>query len=82
MAMLQLPFVQPGVACGVLQMVPHVPQLLGSLAVLASQPSEACLSQSEKPIVQERMPHWPATHVGEPFGVLQRVPHVWQLEVS
>jgi hypothetical protein len=45
-ATVQLPPLQPAVAWGRLHVVPQVPQLVGSVAVLTSQPFDARWSQS------------------------------------
>lgn len=52
---------------------PHDPQLFGSNAMFTSQPFEATLSQSWKPVVQDATEHVDAAHDSTAFDVLHGV---------
>ena len=58
-----LPWLQVGVPFAVVQMLPQVPQLLGSVWVFFSQPSAALMLQSaQPPLAQVTILHVPDTH--------------------
>ena len=61
-----------------LHAVVHLPQWVGSLAVLVSHPGVP--SQSEYPVPQLPVPHLPATQVGVPFVAEQALPQAPQCE--
>jgi len=67
-AMTQVPFEQALEAFGRLQTCPQAPQLLGSFAMLVSQPSAYWPLQSRKPGLQAAMKHVPPEQAGVPFG--------------
>lgn len=73
------PALQTGVALMVVQTVPQVPQLAGSVAVAASQPLIASMSQSKKPALQvPTVQEPPAVHAGVAFGTSHGVQDVPQ----
>jgi hypothetical protein len=65
-----------------LQMVPHDPQLFGSLANVTSQPFPAFMSQLPKPLEHAPIVHAPVMHIAAAFGNEQRMPHPPQLFTS
>jgi hypothetical protein len=62
-----MPFVQVGVALGVTQTLPHLPQLAALVDVLTSQPSLRLPSQFAKPAAHS-IPHAPPVQVGVELG--------------
>jgi hypothetical protein len=74
LAMPQMPATQFGVPPVAEHTFPHVLQLLTSICVLVSHPFARLPSQFLKPALHV-MPHVPAAQVGEPFWLLQIVPH-------
>jgi len=75
----QVPDVQPGVPFGAAQVVPHPPQLFGSLVVAASQPSTTELLQSVNPALQEPIVQVLDVQPAVPFAAVQMVPQLPQL---
>jgi hypothetical protein len=65
-AMSQLLLTQAGVPFGVVQLLPHVPQLETLLARIDSQPSFRAPLQSAAPLLQTR-PHRPPAQAGTPL---------------
>jgi hypothetical protein len=74
-----IPFEQLGVSLTVLQTLPHVPQLFGSVPVEVSQLVPGLPGQWAKPGLQLPTVHMPCTHAGVPFVVVQMLPHAPQL---
>jgi hypothetical protein len=74
-----MPPVQVAVPFWLLQTLPQVPQLLTSVPVAVSQFVPVWLGQCMKPALQLPTAHWPCTHAGVPFAVLQMFPQVPQL---
>ncbi len=74
-----VPDAQAAVAFGIEQTVAHVPQLLGSLLVLASQPLAVTLSQLAKPALQLAIPHVLNAQLAVEFGNEHTVPQPPQL---
>jgi hypothetical protein len=67
-------------SCAIEQTVPQPPQFAGSLAVAASQPFAAFMSQFAKPMLQAPSPHAPAAHAAAALaGAAQLRPHIPQL---
>src|SRR5579871_1300312 len=56
-----------------MQRLPQLPQWLGSMLVLTSQPLATTPSQSAKPALQLPILHTPPTHAGVPLGTTQTV---------
>jgi hypothetical protein len=66
-------------SCAIEQTVPQPPQFAGSLAVAASQPFVAFMSQFAKPMLHAPSPHAPAAHAAEALaGAAQLRPHIPQ----
>jgi hypothetical protein len=75
----QLPVLQAGVACGVVQVRLHAPQLFRSFETFTSQPSVGELLQLAKFGLHEATPHAPATQLGVPLLAAQLRLHAPQL---
>jgi len=77
----QTPALQRGVALPASHTLRHLPQLVASLAVFASQPFDRSSSQSVKPGSQ-LISQAPATQLGAPFTAGQESPQPLQLATS
>jgi hypothetical protein len=80
----QRPLAQVAVALGKLQVLPHAPQWVVLVLVLASQPLPLLLSQLAKPALQEPSAHALPTQLGALLAKrpVQVVPHALQLFAS
>jgi hypothetical protein len=68
-----------GVAFGVTQAFPQLPQLCTLDVMFTSQPFATTASQSPNPASHAAMPHTAAEHIGVAFGVTQTFPQAPQL---
>ena len=66
----QVPVAHFGAPFRLLQTLPQPPQFEVSVAVLISQPVDAFMSQSAKPVLHDWIPQLPVLHTGVAFGVL------------
>src|SRR5689334_22064184 len=70
-----MPMLHTAAAFGYEQAFWHMPQCIGSVLRLTSQPSEGSRLQSAKPISHTPMAHLPVSQAGVPFAIWQTVPH-------
>jgi hypothetical protein len=78
----QLPPLQFGTPFVIEQPLPQPPQFCRSVCVFTSQPFDAALSQSAKPLLQDATAQLPVVHAAVEFGRKHRVPQPPQLSLS
>src|SRR5438552_13170262 len=80
--MVHLPAMHAACAFARLHLMPQPPQLLGSPAMLTSQPLPSCLSQSANPMLQPVTTHVMLLHATVAFCAAHPLPQPPQLATS